>query len=264
MVDQGHYNSIVMVFSLVLWFTLSPKRSDCIAKNLDLPFHLTASIMNRRGQLMDKPMKIPKATITRLSLYCRQLELLEFDGYRMVSSEKLAWLCQVNPAQVRKDLGYFGEFGVRGVGYDVRDLMHEIKKILAVNRDWNMGIVGVGNLGSALLQNQNFPARGFYFVAAFDSDPKKIGNKIFPGLVIRDIKELKNTVENFDVEIGVITTPASEAQRIADLFLEANVNAILNFSPTQIHVPDGCLVENIDFTIRLDILTYKLKHELPV
>ncbi|MEE9611400.1 MAG: redox-sensing transcriptional repressor Rex, partial [Desulfatiglandales bacterium] len=119
---------------------------------------------------MNKSVKIPKATITRLSLYCRQLELLEFDGYRMVSSEKLAWLCQVNPAQVRKDLGYFGGFGVRGVGYDVRDLALEIKKILAVNRKWNLGIAGVGNLGSALLQHQNFPARGFNFVAAFDSD----------------------------------------------------------------------------------------------
>jgi redox-sensing transcriptional repressor len=236
-----------------------------LEKNLDLPFHGTTSIIKKiNGERMDKSMKIPKATITRLSLYCRQLELLEFDGYRMVSSEKLAWLCQVNPAQVRKDLGYFGEFGVRGVGYDVRDLMLEIKKILAVNRDWNMGIVGVGNLGSALLQNQNFPARGFYFVAAFDSDAEKIGKNVFPGLVIRNVEKLKDTVEDSDIEIGVITTPASVAQGIADLFLEANVNALLNFSPTQLHVPEGCLVESIDFTIKLDILTYKLKHELRI
>ena len=207
---------------------------------------------------MNKSRKIPKATITRISLYCRQLELLEFDGYRMVSSEKLAWLCQVNPAQVRKDLGYFGEFGVRGVGYDVIELMREIKKILAVNRDWNMGIVGVGNLGSAILNNQNFPDRGFFFVAAFDDDTQKIGRTV----EIRPIEELATTVINNEVEIGVIATPPSEAQRIADLFLEAHVNALLNFSPTQIIVPDCCLVENIDFTIKLDILTYKLKHEL--
>ena len=247
----------------MLSFALFGKYLCLLERNLDLPFHGTTSIIKKiNGERMDKSMKIPKATITRLSLYCRQLELLEFDGYRMVSSEKLAWLCQVNPAQVRKDLGYFGEFGVRGVGYDVRDLMLEIKKILAVNRDWNMGIVGIGNLGSALLQNQNLPDRGFYFVAAFDNDPKKIGKKIFPGLVIRDIKEIKNAIDDFKVEIGVITTPASEAQSIADLFLDANVNAILNFSPTQIHVPECCLVENIDFTIKLDILTYKLEHEL--
>jgi redox-sensing transcriptional repressor len=211
---------------------------------------------------MKKVIKIPKATIKRLSLYSRQLELLEFDGYRMVSSEKLAWLCQVNPAQVRKDLGYFGEFGVRGVGYDVRDLMAEIKRILSVNRDWNMGIVGVGNLGSAILNHENFPARGFNFVAAFDSDPEKIGIKIYPDLVVRDIQSLNETVDKLNIEIGVITTPPSVAQGIAELFLEAGVNAILNFSPTQIHVPECCLVENIDFTIKLDILTYKLKHEL--
>jgi redox-sensing transcriptional repressor len=213
---------------------------------------------------MNKPTNIPKATITRLSLYCRQLELLEFDGYRMVSSEKLASLCQVNPAQVRKDLGYFGEFGIRGVGYDVRDLQFEIKKILSVNREWNMGIAGIGNLGSALLQFQNFPARGFNFVGAFDSDAQKIGKSVSSGLLIRDIRELEEAVEELDIDMGVITTPASEAQKVADLFLDAHVNAILNFSPTQLHAPDCCLVENIDFTIKLDILTYKLKHEIGV
>lgn len=207
---------------------------------------------------MVKSVKIPKATITRLSIYYRQLELLEFDGYRMVSSEKLAWLCQVNPAQVRKDLGYFGEFGIRGVGYDVIDLQNHIKKILAVNRDWNMGIVGIGNLGYALLAHQSFSERGFKYVAAFDNNPQKIGETAPLGLKIKDIKTLKEDVVDMDIEIGVITTPPSSAQRVADLFLEAHVNAILNFSPTRIVVPECCLVENIDFTVKLDILTYML------
>jgi len=211
---------------------------------------------------MIKSAKIPKATITRLSFYYRQLELLEFDGYRMVSSEKLAWLCQGNPAQVRKDLGYFGEFGVRGVGYDVIDLQAELKKILAVNRDWNLAIAGVGNLGSALMQHQSLPARGFKCVAAFDNDPDKIGKRTLSGLRIRDIKKLSDAVEELNIEIGVITTPASAAQAVADLFLEAQVNAIFNFSPTRIRVPDCCLVENIDFTVKLDVLAYKLSHEL--
>ncbi len=167
---------------------------------------------------MSKPTNIPKATITRLSLYCRQLELLEFDGYRMVSSEKLASLCQVNPAQVRKDLGYFGEFGIRGVGYDVKDLQFEIKKILSINREWNMGIAGIGNLGSALLLYQNFPARDFNFVAAFDSDSQKIGKDISSCLVIRNIMELKEAVEELNIGIGVIATPPSEAQSVVDLF----------------------------------------------
>jgi len=213
---------------------------------------------------MKKQIKIPKATITRLSLYCRQLELLEFDGYRMVSSEKLARLCQVNSAQVRKDLGYFGEFGIRGVGYDVRDLKFEIKDILSINRKWNMGIAGIGNLGSALLRVENFPTRDFHFTAAFDSNPDKIGQLLPTGFRIRDIKELKNAVKELDINIGVITTPPSESQRVADQFYDAGVKAILNFSPTQIHLPEHCLVEHIDFTVELDILTYKLKHEIGV
>ena len=211
---------------------------------------------------MTKSAKIPKATITRLSIYYRQLELLEFDGYRMVSSEKLAWLCQVNSAQVRKDLGYFGEFGVRGVGYDVIDLQAQIKKILAVNREWNLGIVGIGNLGSALMQHRNLPTRGFKCVAAFDNDPHKIGKVTPSGLKITDIKNLNQVVEELNIEIGVITTPASAAQAVAGLFLQANVNAILNFSPTRISVPECCLVENIDFTVKLDMISYKLRHEI--
>lgn len=209
---------------------------------------------------MQKRAKIPNATIKRLSIYYRQLELLEFDGYRMVSSEKLAWLCQVNPAQVRKDLGYFGEFGVRGVGYDVIDLQRQIKKILALNREWNLAVAGIGNLGSALLHHRNLRLRGFRCVAAFDNDPKKIGTSAPGGLLIRDVYEIGEVVRECDIHIGVITTPPKAAQEVTDLFLEAKVHGIMNFSPTQIHVPDCCLVENIDFSVKLDILTYRLHH----
>lgn len=190
--------------------------------------------------------------------------MLEFDGYRTVASEKLAWLCQVNPAQVRKDLGYFGEFGIRGVGYDVRELQKQIKKILAVNREWKMGIAGIGNLGSALLKNQNFMSRGFRFVAAFDTDPDKIGDRLHSGLVIRDIKELKDVVKEHAIDIGVIATPYSGAQETANMFFDASVDAILNFSPAQIQAPLHCIIENIDFTVKLDILTYKLKNEIAI
>lgn len=206
--------------------------------------------------------RIPKATITRLSIYYRQLELLEFDGYRTVSSERLAWLCQVNPAQVRKDLGYFGGFGTRGVGYDVIYLQAQIKGILDVNRDWNLGIAGIGNLGAALIQHKNFKDRGFKCVAAFDNDPHKIGQTTQSGMKIRDIRELSLVVEELNIKIGVITTPPSMAQDVANLFIDSHVNAILNFSPTRIYVPDCCLVENIDFTVKLDMLTYKLHHEM--
>lgn len=230
--------------------------------NLQGLYNIIKKPLRGKNKKMAKSEKIPKATITRLSIYYRQLELLEFDGYRMVSSDKLAWLCQGNPPQVRKDLGYFGEFGVRGVGYDVIDLQTQIKKILAINRDWNMGIAGVGNLGSALLQHHNFPARGFKCVAAFDNAPDKIGKILPSGLKVRDIRGLDSAIEELDIEIGVITTPPSAAQSVANLFLKANVNAILNFSPTRISVPECCLVQNIDFTVMLDILCYKLDHEV--
>lgn len=230
--------------------------------NLQGFYNIIKKPIRGKNKKMAKSEKIPEATITRLSIYYRQLELLEFDGYRMVSSDKLAWLCQGNPPQVRKDLGYFGEFGVRGVGYDVIDLQTQIKKILAINRDWNMGIAGVGNLGSALLQHHNFPARGFKCVAAFDNAPDKIGKILPSGLKVRDIRGLDSAIEELDIEIGVITTPPSAAQSVANLFLKANVNAILNFSPTRISVPECCLVQNIDFTVMLDILCYKLDHEV--
>jgi redox-sensing transcriptional repressor len=180
----------------------------------------------------------------------------------MVSSEKLAWLCQINPAQVRKDLGYFGEFGVRGVGYDVIDLLTQIKKILSVNRDWNFGIAGMGNLGCAILLHRNLALRGFKCAAAFDNSQDRIGMPLPGGTKIRDIKELKPAIRDLNIEIGVITTPASAAQRVADLFLEGHVNAILNFAPTRINVPDCCLVENIDFTVIMDILAYKLHQKM--
>ena len=188
--------------------------------------------------------------------------MLEFNGYRMVSSEKLAYQCQVNPAQVRKDLGYFGEFGVRGVGYDVKELKAAIKKILAINREWNMAIIGIGHLGSALLNHQNFPARDFHFVAAFDSDPEKIGSRLHSRLEILPLTELNSAVKNLEIDIGVITTPYSSAQESADRYVDAGINAIMNFTPAQITAPDHCVIEHIDFTIKLDILTYKLKDDI--
>ncbi|PIY26453.1 MAG: redox-sensing transcriptional repressor Rex [Deltaproteobacteria bacterium CG_4_10_14_3_um_filter_51_14] len=204
--------------------------------------------------------RVPGATITRLSIYHRQLELLEFDGYRLVSSDKLAWLCQVSSAQVRKDLGYFGGFGVRGVGYDVLELQAHIREILSINKVWNLAVVGIGNLGSALLRSRGFALKGFNCVAAFDKDPAKIGKFTAAGIRIKNITELARSVKEMHVDMGVITTPPSEAQRIADMFIRGKVNALLNFSPIRIYVPDCCLVENIDFTIKLDILTYRLTH----
>ena len=207
---------------------------------------------------MVKESKIPDATIERIALYSRPLERLLQKGEQLVSSERLAELCNVNPAQVRKDLSYFGEFGVRGIGYDVLDLLQEIRKILVSDREWKMGIVGIGNLGMALVENANFAKRGYKFVAAFDVDPQKIGKELPCGLVIQSVEDLKTLKHDLGIEVGVIATQPSQAQSAADMLIEAGIKAILNFSPVQLRQPKGCLLENVDFSVKLDDLAYHL------
>ena len=154
-------------------------------------------------------------------------------GTPVISSEKLAGLCGVSSAQVRKDLAHFGEFGIRGVGYDVRDLLDEIKKILATDREWKLCIVGMGNLGTALLENENFGKRGYKFVAIFDSDPNKVGEKLPCGLTIEPATKIRELVQSLHIEIGVITIPPYAAQGVAELLMDSGVKAILNFAPIQ-------------------------------
>jgi redox-sensing transcriptional repressor len=207
---------------------------------------------------MERGLRIPDATIERIALYARPLESLLEKGIRVISSDKFAEMCKLNSAQVRKDLSYFGEFGVRGVGYDVQDLLMEIKKILVSDREWKLGIVGVGNMGMALVQHENFFKRGYRFVAAFDSDPQKIGKRLSRGLIIQPIANIKQLTHELGIELGVITTPSSQAQGVADILVDAGIRAILNFSPIQVRMPKGCLVQNVDFTVRLDNLAYHL------
>ncbi len=205
-----------------------------------------------------KTPRVPAATINRLSLYARELEALQTEGVEVVSSEKVAELCRVNPAQVRKDLAYFGEFGVRGVGYYVRELLFEIRKILGLNRTWNLAIIGMGNLGRALVAHENFAMSGYHFVAALDCDPDKIGFPVSENLVIEENRDMVQILNERQVDIAVITTPPDRAQAVANKVIESNVRAILNFAPVQLKVPEGFIVENVDFTVKLDNLAYHL------
>ncbi|MFZ5585257.1 MAG: redox-sensing transcriptional repressor Rex [Thermodesulfobacteriota bacterium] len=205
-----------------------------------------------------KYLKIPAATITRLSIYSRALEGMVDDGTPVVSSKALAEMCGVNPAQIRKDLAYFGQFGVRGVGYFVKELLFDIKKILGLNKEWSLAIVGMGNLGCALLAHQNFAKQGYRFVAAFDNDVMKVGRKLASGLLIHSIDEIGRVCRETGAEIGVLCIPPEKAQEVANRLLEVPVKAILNFAPVQIQAPDGFKVENVDFTVKLDNLAYHL------
>ena len=202
--------------------------------------------------------KIPMATINRLSIYLRNLDELMTNDVEVISSERLAKQCGVNPAQIRKDLAYFGEFGVRGVGYRVKDLYSQIKEILGLNRPWNMALFGVGNLGSALIRHANFLKHGYRFVAAFDLDPEKIGKRLPNGLVIEHVDRFEELVKERNVEMGIIAVPPASAQSVANQLILAGINGILNFSPVQIQVPDCCRVENVDFSIMLDTLAYHI------
>ena len=181
--------------------------------------------------------KIPAATITRLSRYSRALEELDQQDLKVISSEKLAHYCEVNSAQIRKDLAYFGEFGVRGVGYVVKELLFEIKKILGLNKKWHLGLIGMGNLGYALIAHSNFPRQGYHFVAAFDIDPLKVGRMLPQGFSISPLSDLGKIALEREIEIAVITTPAGKAQEVANLMAGTPIRGILNFSPAQLHVP---------------------------
>jgi redox-sensing transcriptional repressor len=193
-----------------------------------------------------KSSHIPRATIQRLAVYVHVLEDLLKSSTKVISSEGLATACGVNPSQIRKDLAYFGEFGVRGVGYFVADLLTAIKQSLGIDRTWNVALVGVGNLGRALLRHQVLRARGFVIMAAFDCDPFKIGEEV-AGLEVFCTRRLNEKVAEYTLEIGFITTPPERAQRAANYLLESGIKGIVNFAPARIKAPETVAVEYVDF-----------------
>ncbi len=202
--------------------------------------------------------KIPAATILRLSIYHRYLKNLEEDGTDVVSSAELASHTNVNPAQLRKDLSYFGRFGVRGVGYDVSKLSNRIRVILGLEKEWNMALIGAGNIGKALLQHKQFEAQGYRFVAAFDHDPEKIGKKIRQGMVVRPLKNLGRFMRTRGIDLAVMAVSTRHAQEVVEQVVEAGIKGVLNFAPVRLKVPGDVAVQNVDFTVLLDTLTYAL------
>lgn len=202
-----------------------------------------------------KALKIPEATIIRLSVYSRYLNHLEKKETITVSSVEIAEGVNGSPAQVRKDLAYFGEFGTRGVGYNVKDLNQHIKKILGLNNRWNVVIVGAGNLGTALTGYKGFQDRGFRILAVFDNDVNKVGLRI-AGVPIYPTPRMVEFIRQENVQIGIIAVPAEFAQEVADMLSEAGIKAILNFAPTVVNVPAGIDCRNVDLVVNLEILTF--------
>jgi redox-sensing transcriptional repressor len=199
--------------------------------------------------------RIPEATVARLPVYLRSLLEITGEGQTTISSERLAEMAGVNAAKVRKDLSYLGSYGTRGVGYDVEYLVYQVNRELGLTHDWPVVIVGLGNLGQALANYGGFGERGFPVAAVVDADPAKVGSKV-AGLVVRHPDELPAVVADQGVTIGVIATPASGAQEVADNLVAAGVSSILNFAPTVLTVPDGVSVRKVDLALELQILSF--------
>jgi len=204
-----------------------------------------------------KAPKIPEATITRLSVYSRFLERMDRQGVVTISSGEIAEGVGVSPAQVRKDLAYFGEFGTRGVGYNVKDLLRYTLKILGLTRPWTVVVVGAGNLGTALSTYKGFRDRGFYIVGVFDNDLTKIGKRI-QDLEVYPLEKLPEIVARHAVKIGVLAVPAEAAQEVADLLIQNGVEALLTFGAVVLDVPEHVVVRNVDLSVKLEILTFNL------
>ncbi len=204
-----------------------------------------------------KISKIPEMTIRRLSVYTRCLQQLEEDGVKTISSQELAERFDLNSAQVRKDLAYFGEFGVRGIGYYVSGLKAELQKILGLDRQWQVALVGFGNLGSALSNYKGFTQQGFHISAIFDDDPAKAG-RTAAGVPILPLRELPREAKAKNLQIGIVAVPAEAAQTVADRLVASGIRAILNFAPARLKVPKDVRLKNVDLSIELETLSFAL------
>ncbi len=201
------------------------------------------------------PRRIPEATVARLPVYLRSLVQVAESKTATISSERLAELAGVNAAKVRKDLSYLGSYGTRGVGYDVEYLLYQISRELGLTQDWPVVIVGMGNLGHALANYGGFGARGFQVVGLLDADAAKVG-ELVGHLRVCHVDALPRIVAAEGVAIGIIATPASAAQDVADQLVAAGVGSILNFAPVRLQVPEHVSLRKVDLSIELQILSF--------
>lgn len=203
---------------------------------------------------------ISELTIARLSVYLRCVDQLLEADIETVSSQELAKRFNLNSAQIRKDLAYFGEFGVRGVGYNVRELRHYIVEILGLDRERRLVIVGAGNLGYALCHYSGFSRGNFLVVGVLDSDSSRIGDPTPAGLLVEDADRLPEIVTQRRVEIGIITTPATAAQTVCDSMVNAGLRTVLNFAPIRVRAKEGVLAKTVDLKVYLEELSFFLAH----
>lgn len=202
----------------------------------------------------------PKAVIGRVSLYLRRLESLQRRGEVTTSSSQLGLPLGIHDAQVRKDLAFFGQFGCPGIGYRIDDLISTLRRILGIDREWCIALVGLGNLGQALLKYKGFRGRGFRILALYDNDPDKIG-KTFDDMVVRPIADLPHSAPGLEIEMAAVCVPADSAQEVVELVVAAGIPGILNFAPQTLIVPNQLSVVNVDLSIQLEHLAYQVHNQ---
>jgi len=200
---------------------------------------------------------VSDATVKRLSKYYRTLQNALSADKTTISSEEIGKLNGLTAAQVRKDLSFFGAFGRRGLGYSVVDLHRAISKILGLHKTWNVCLVGVGNIGTALVHFKQFAEQGFIIKAVFDSDPQKVGHSV-GDMNVHDFANAKQVIEEENIKIAVVAVPAHAAQKVVDQLVDAGIRAILNFAPISIFVPKTVSVRNENMAIEIEALSYAL------
>ncbi len=204
---------------------------------------------------------ISEFTTNRLSIYLRCLAKLEADGVETISSQRLADEFHLNSAQIRKDLAYFGEFGIRGLGYNVKTLRRELIEILSLDKQRNVGIIGAGNLGRALAAYKGFNREGFRIAALFDINPSKVGQMTSQGQKIYHIKELKKVAKELKIVICIVAVPADLASEVIRQVENAGIEAVLNFSPVQVKPSSTLILKNVDMKIQLEALAFSLSRK---
>lgn len=201
---------------------------------------------------------IPEIVIGRLPIYLRALDRLHNIGQQVTSSQELGEMLNISPPQIRKDLSQFGEFGKQGTGYNVQYLAKQLRKILNLDKIWDIAVIGAGDVGHALARYQGFLDRGFQVKLIFDNDQEKIGSKI-GDFTILDIKDMKDAIQTNNIKFAMLAVPASVAQAVTNLLVESGIKSILNYAPIQISTPEGVRVQYLDPAIHLQKMSYYIK-----
>jgi redox-sensing transcriptional repressor len=210
--------------------------------------------------MMLKDVEIPDIVIRRLPIYARTLDFLASEGITTVSSSELGERIGVTAAQIRRDLSYFGEFGKQGKGYNVQYLLNQVRSILNLSGSWNVALVGVGHLGQAIARYGGFKDKGFEIAALFDADPSKVGTKL-NNVAVHHFSEIPQVVKDLGIMVAIVAVPASHAQDVVNLLVQAGVQAILNYAPINIQVPEGVRTRHLDPVVALQSMTYYLESE---